>query len=710
MKDNPLKKDNYRLLRIIILLSGLAVNVLLSYLTYRFNMPFYFDTLGTLFVTLIIGPFPGILCAVATNFFCSFFNPNAIFFVLLNIFVSGITGYFFANERYKKKSQIFLLYAYITLVCGILETVFQWILFGGPQFSDVAELSNMMSGGNRVGMFFSSLLIIVGLNAVDKGISIVVALILFFAIFHKKKINLRTHEWKQTPLTNEEKRLINSQMKNGFKSLRTRVALLLVLAAALLTIVMFWISVELHYKNDVEEYTDIAFNAAEFAADQIDPDMIEQYIIDGENAPGYKETEEKLEKIKGYFPCIKYLYAFKVKENGYYYLFDLDLPDDPGYEPGELIAFEEDILPQVDEMLAGEEIEPVIFNDSDGWLVTVYYPIRNSKGRTVAYTGVDVSMTYLTEFILELVKKAALVFSGFFILILGFGLWISGHYLVYPIGSMALAAEEFMKGIDNQDTLDDNVRKIRKLDIKTGDEVEKLYNAIADMAKGTSDQVREIRYYADATSKMQNGLIITMANMVENRDSDTGAHVQKTSAYVRIILDGLKAKGYYAEKLTNKYISDVEMSAPLHDVGKINISDTILNKPGKLTDEEYEIMKTHTTAGKNIMEQAISTVNGENYLKEARNMAAYHHERWDGKGYPEGLHGQIIPLSARVMAVADVFDALTSPRVYKPAFPLDKALEIIEEGSGTQFDPKCVEVFMDNLDKVKEVLKKYQDA
>lgn len=152
------------------------------------------------------------------------------------------------------------------------------------------------------------------------------------------------------------------------------------------------------------------------------------------------------------------------------------------------------------------------------------------------------------------------------------------------------------------------------------------------------------------------------------------------------------------------------MSAPFHDVGKISISDTILNKPGKLTDEEYEIMKTHTTAGKNIMEQAISTVNGENYLKEARNMAAYHHERWDGKGYPEGLHGQIIPLSARVMAVADVFDALASPRVYKPAFPLDKALEIIEEGSDTQFDPKCVEVFMDNLDKVKEVLKKYQDA
>ena len=120
-------------------------------------------------------------------------------------------------------------------------------------------------------------------------------------------------------------------------------------------------------------------------------------------------------------------------------------------------------------------------------------------------------------------------------------------------------------------------------------------------------------------------------------------------------------------------------------------------------------MKTHTIYGKEIMEKAISTVEGENYLKEARNMAAYHHERWDGKGYPEGLHGEVIPLSARIMAVADVFDALTSPRVYKPAFPLEKALQIMEEGSGTQFDPKCINAFFDALPEVKIVLRKYQD-
>ena len=135
--------------------------------------------------------------------------------------------------------------------------------------------------------------------------------------------------------------------------------------------------------------------------------------------------------------------------------------------------------------------------------------------------------------------------------------------------------------------------------------------------------------------------------------------------------------------------------------------DNILNKPGKLTPEEFEVMKTHASLGKEIIEKAINTVEGENYLTDARDMAAYHHERWDGKGYPEGLKEEEIPLSARVMAVADVFDALTSKRVYKPAFTKEKALEMIAEGKGTQFDPKCVEVFLESVPDIDVVLEKY---
>lgn len=310
---------------------------------------------------------------------------------------------------------------------------------------------------------------------------------------------------------------------------------------------------------------------------------------------------------------------------------------------------------------------------------------------------------YMGTFII----KVVMIMAGFFILIISYALKTTGLYTSFPISSIAACVDRFARSSEEQDKLDENVKTIRALDIHTGDEVEKLYRAICRMTLNQAEQMRDIRRLSESTSKMQDGLIITMADMVESRDSDTGAHVQKTAAYVKIIVEGLKKKGYYAQKITPKFMSDVVRSAPLHDVGKINIPDGVLNKPGKLTDEEFAIMKTHTTAGKKILENAISTVQGENYLKEARNMAAYHHERWDGKGYPEGLHGEVIPLSARIMAVADVFDALASPRVYKPAFPIEKALAILQEGAGSQFDAKCVEVFMDALPEVKLILKKY---
>jgi HD-GYP domain-containing protein (c-di-GMP phosphodiesterase class II) len=151
-------------------------------------------------------------------------------------------------------------------------------------------------------------------------------------------------------------------------------------------------------------------------------------------------------------------------------------------------------------------------------------------------------------------------------------------------------------------------------------------------------------------------------------------------------------------------MEDVVNSAPLHDIGKIHVPDAILNKPGKLTDEEFRKMQEHTTAGKEIIESTISSVSVEaGYLKEARNLAAYHHEKWNGKGYPCGLAGEEIPLSARIMAVADVFDALVSTRSYKKPFPFEKAMDIIREGAGSHFDPLVAQAFLNAEDEVRRI-------
>ena len=220
------------------------------------------------------------------------------------------------------------------------------------------------------------------------------------------------------------------------------------------------------------------------------------------------------------------------------------------------------------------------------------------------------------------------------------------------------------------------------------------------------DQAEQYRKQNDAIAKLQNGLILVLADLVESRDKCTGDHIKKTGEYVRIIMEQLKEDGAYAEQLTDSFVEDVVRSAPLHDIGKIQVPDAILNKPGRLTSDEFEIIKTHTTAGRDIISSAINMVSEEDsgYLYEARNLAYCHHEKWDGSGYPQGLAGEAIPLSARIMAVADVFDALVSKRSYKLPFTFEEAMKIIKEESGTHFDPKIVDSFVKAESKVRQVI------
>ena len=212
-------------------------------------------------------------------------------------------------------------------------------------------------------------------------------------------------------------------------------------------------------------------------------------------------------------------------------------------------------------------------------------------------------------------------------------------------------------------------------------------------------------FYHERVSNMQSGMISFMAEVVENRDDNTGGHIRRTAKYVEGIAKELKRNSAYSDILTDRYMGNMVVAAPLHDIGKIHIPDAVLNKPGKLTEEEFEIMKTHTTAGKELLAHAKEELGESEYLNMAVEMAAYHHEWWNGKGYPYGISGEEIPLCARIMAVADVFDALTSKRCYKDAMPLEKAYSIIREESGTHFDSAIVEAFFvvaDDIEKMRE--------
>ena len=198
-------------------------------------------------------------------------------------------------------------------------------------------------------------------------------------------------------------------------------------------------------------------------------------------------------------------------------------------------------------------------------------------------------------------------------------------------------------------------------------------------------------------------MVMGFATLVENKDGSTGGHVRRTTMYAKLLAQELRSRGYYKEVLTRDYMENLLKAAPMHDIGKIAVPDAILQKPGKLTQEEFEAMKLHAERGGEIIRDTFGHMGEEQYAEMAYEVARFHHEKWNGKGYPQGLKEEEIPLCARIMAIADVFDAVSQNRCYRAAMPLDKCFEIIREGSGRDFEPLLVEVFLDIRAKVEEV-------
>jgi putative two-component system response regulator len=211
---------------------------------------------------------------------------------------------------------------------------------------------------------------------------------------------------------------------------------------------------------------------------------------------------------------------------------------------------------------------------------------------------------------------------------------------------------------------------------------------------------------AEITSTLDN-MLQAMANIIEYRNLESGSHVKRTFFLSQLLVDQLLESSEYSEELNRLGPDIIVKSVPLHDVGKIGIPDKILLKPGRLDPDEFEVMKEHTTIGKNIIESIVMQQDSP-YMRHCRDIAYCHHERFDGKGYPRGISGKEIPLSARILSIVDVYDALVSARVYKEAFSYDEAIKIISGGKGTQFDPVVTDALLSIQDEFLKVSEQYQ--
>ena len=239
-----------------------------------------------------------------------------------------------------------------------------------------------------------------------------------------------------------------------------------------------------------------------------------------------------------------------------------------------------------------------------------------------------------------------------------------------------------------------------------------ILKASADFLRDKADFLeREVSKRTAEVVAIQDVTIHAMASLAETRDSDTGNHIRRTQHYVRALALKLREQPRFAGLLDDRYVSMLFKSAPLHDIGKVGIPDRILLKPGKLTPEEFELMKTHTTLGRDAIQSAERQLGmSVDFLKLAKEIAYSHQEKWDGSGYPEGLKGEAIPVSARLMALADVYDALISRRVYKRGLSHEQALAFISDGRSRHFDPDMVDAFLLIHEEFRAIAQRFVDT
>ena len=675
---------------------GRVLNLVCSKIVSLLNLPFYFDCIGTIAAAITGGFMPGVLVGFFSNILSGITDYTNLYYGVLNVLIALVSAFFSQKQYFKKITwKLIIPISIFVLIGGGIGSVITWGLYGNTMGDELASsLAGKIYTNVIQDAFWAQMYAGLIMDLPDKIISTFIAFFIYKAYPKKFK--------PQRDIIHLE-----SLARKGV-SLSGKIIICVTLIFGVAAAVVTYVSFRQFRDTLVNSEAEYATDTAKFAASMLDGDKVDEYLERKDSAEGYFRIKRYYGLILNSSDRIQYLYVYQIQEDGCHVVFDIDTPDVPGSETGEVIPFDESFTPYIDDLLAGREIDPIITDDTYGWLLSSYVPVYDSNNRCKCYVCVDVAMPNITEVERTFTFRITTLLMGFFITILTLSVYLAKRFIVTPVNSLAKLAGDF--AYTNDEARKETLDSIKELEIRTGDEIEHLYNAMAKTTRDTVDYINQSQRKNEAISTFQSGMINVMADLVESRDQSTGEHIKNTSSYVEIICDELIKEGKFSDILDEDFKNNIVSSAPMHDIGKIKVSDTILNKPGKFEPWEYEIMKTHAEEGAKIIHTVKKTVENEelkeNYLGEAENMAHYHHEKWNGQGYPSGLKGEEIPLSARIMAVADVFDALVAVRVYKPAMPFEKAVSIIKEGSGEHFDPDVVEAFVNAEEKIRAVTDK----
>ena len=487
-----IKIDTVTVKLVIICAAGIIVNLAGSAAVKLFDLSIYLDTLGTILVAAIGGYVPGIAVGFFTNLFGSGFEINEMYFGLVSVLLAIVVAFFAERGYYKKLSATLTTLPLIVLMTSFFGMIIEELIAPMNAFYSVDRVQE-----HFLTDFFIEL--------PDKSIAILAMFFLLKIIPSKLTDQFKRLGKKQAPLTPEMNSAIKSQRK-FVTSLRTKMVFNLMSITLLVAMFITAISYKIYRESAVNEHIRIADGIISMVVSEINPNRVDEYLELGRKAEGYNDVERNLYRIRAINHDIKYIYVYKIEEDGCHVIFDLETPNVEASKPGEIEEFDESFEPYLDDLLAGRPIEPITSNEKFGYLLTIYKPVYNHLGKCVCYAGIDFSMDMITDY-------------GRSFLVLAVGLSFIENNIILPVNTMAYCARNF--AYDSETKRAGNIERIKSLEIQTNDEIENLYSAFV---KTTSDSM----HYFENLRKAK----IQVAVMDELAHTDSLTGIKNKLAYI----------------------------------------------------------------------------------------------------------------------------------------------------------------------------------
>lgn len=538
------RKINNPLLKLAIITAiGVVLNVICFQIVKALDIGIYLDTFGTVFISVLAGYVPGIAVGFATNLINAGFNIDEMYFAFISVLVALFSAFFASKGYYKKFYKVLIIIPCIVIVTSFFAALIEELVYSGVLTKSLAHLKPLFAK-----KFFIELS--------DKSLIILSTFFIIKLVPENIKKEFRTFGRMQAPLSQEISNAL--KVKNPFiLSLRTKLVCILIGSVVFVTVLISYISCSIYQISTEKERERITDGITTMVVSEINPYKVNDYLTLGRAASDYSDIERRFYRIRASNSDIKYLYVYKVMEDGCHVIFDLETADTPASKPGDIMPFEDSFEKYREDLLAGRPIPPIISNETYGYLLTIYKPVYDYQGRCVCYAGIDFSMESIHDYGKKFIAKVVALFLGAVIFILVLGLWFIENNIILPVNTMAYCARNF--AYDSEAAREHNIERIRNLNIRTNDEIENLYSAFL---KTTSDSMHYFKNFKKA--KVQAEVMHELAH----KDAMTG----------------LKNKTAYTEKTA---VLDEEIAAKRAEFAIIMIDVNFLKRVNDTYGHEY---------------------------------------------------------------------------------------------------------------------------